>query len=122
MQNDDAKLLVSLFLIPEDFRLKLATLAEQQKSTGIKSSINTLILQALKNYLDTGIKENIHPKLPDCALRAFTVRMPKSVKANLTLCAATWQVKMGIPVSMNAVVNTSISILLSQHFTDALPN
>ena len=118
MKLDDTKLYVSLFLIPDDYRVKLAELAEGLKIKGIKSSINTLILEALRGYLESSAEDKTAPKLPSTPTRTFTVRMPKSIKSQLAVTAATWQLKTALPVSMNAVVNTAIALYLKQHTKD----
>ncbi len=102
------KLIVSLFQIPEDYRVKLAAIAKRSNSNGQKISINTCIIEALENYLNLALYDQSKPVLPKGPLRAFTVRTSSQLKHKITHCAATWQLKSSYPVSMNAIVNTSI--------------
>lgn len=101
------KLLTSLFQIPEQYRAKLSEIAASQPN-GQKTSINNCILTALENYLRLPIENQTYPETPKVPLRTFTVRTPSSLKRELTVCAANWQLKTSLPVSMNAVVNTAI--------------
>jgi predicted HicB family RNase H-like nuclease len=105
------QLQVSMFQIPEPVRVSLVKLSAQSVINGKKQSINTLILRALDHYLSLPRKEQPEPQLRS-ALRNFTVRMTAETKQKLALTAAEWQVELGIPVSMNAVLNTAIQLYL----------
>ena len=102
------KLLTSLFQIPEEYRARLASIAEAGIKSSEKSSINSCIIDALETYLDLPEGTQSKPSLPKVPLRAFTVRTTPSLKQKISHCAATWQIKSALPVSMNAVVNTAI--------------
>jgi len=108
------KLLTSLFQIPELYRTRLAEIAASE-SNGQKSSINTCILTALGDYLGLPFDKQPVPELPKGPLRAFTVRTPGSLKRELTICAANWQLKTSLPVSMNAVLNTAVLAYIQKH-------
>ena len=113
--QSQAKLLVSLFQIPEAYRIKLTNHAEQLKSSGNKKSMNTCILTALDEYLSLNIELQEKPVLPSPPLRAFTVRMTAETKERLTMAAANWQLKTALPTSMNAVLNTALRVYLKKH-------
>lgn len=101
------QLLVSMFQIPEPTRVILIQLSAKSVMEGKKRSINTLILEALNEYMELSLAEQPEPSLPS-ELRNFTVRMSAETKHKLALTAAEWQVKLGIPISMNVILNTAI--------------
>lgn len=104
-----------MFQIPEPVRVTLVKLSAKSVVEGKKQSINTLILQALEQYLSLPQSQQPEPELPS-SLRNFTVRMTAETKQKLALTAAEWQVKLGIPVSMNAVLNTAIQLYLEAKY------
>ena len=108
------KLKVSLFQIPEDYRAQLANIAANSKFNSNLASINSCIIQALEDYLNLSEDDQPKPSLPRVPLRAFTVRTNNVMKHKITHCAASWQLKTSLPVSMNAVVNTSILAFLQK--------
>ena len=109
------KLKVSLFQLPASYKEALAKIAAKSTLEGSKKSINTCILEAITSY--TSIEDNDQPN-PELKLRPlspYTVRMTESMKASISSCAARWQLKSGIPTSMNAVVNTAISLYIQNN-------
>lgn len=115
------KLVTSLFQIPEDYRAALAKIATQPDAEGNKLSINTCIVDALEHYLELTDGTQPQPVLPKVPLRAFTVRTSNAVKQKVSQCAATWQLKTAMPVSMNAVVNTAILAYLRKQIPGYQP-
>lgn len=115
------KLVTSLFQIPEDYRAVLAKIAAQPGAEGNNQSINTCILAALEAYLDLPEDLQHQPELPKVPLRAFTVRTTDDLKRKVRHCAALWQLKTAMPVSMNAVVNTAILAYLKQRIPGYQP-
>ena len=113
---------VSLFQIPEEYRLMLAEISAACKRKDKKMSINACILCALQEYLDLPSNEQPSPKLPNAPLRSFTVRTSNEMKQNISYCAALWQIKSSFPVSMNAVVNTAILNYLQKIFKSYHPS
>lgn len=112
IQNPRAGLYVSMFQIPEPSRTGLLQVSAQSVMTGPKKSINSCILEALDYYLSLPVEQQAEPKLPKLPLRHYTVRMSDEMKQQLAKTAASWQIKRGIPTTMNAVVNTSILVYL----------
>lgn len=108
------KVIVSLFQIPEDYRAALAKIASESNILK-KQSINDCILHALDFYLNLPQGTQTQPLLPKLPLRAFTVRSSKALKEKISHCAAIWQLKTSMPISMNAVVNTAILVYLQNH-------
>ena len=108
------KLIVSLFQVPEDYRAQLASIAANTELNNHQTSINSCIVQALEDYFNLHEDEQPKPSLPKVPLRAFTVRTSSVMKQEITHCAATWQLKTSLPVSMNAVVNTAILAFLQK--------
>ena len=106
------KLLVSLFSIPEDYRSSLEKISQSSKLSPGKVSINTCIVRALESYLNLPLDAQPKPCLPSVPLSSFTVRTTVTLKQKLNHCAASWQLKTSLPVSMNSVVNTAILIYL----------
>lgn len=115
------KLVTSLFQIPEDYRAALAKIAAQPDAEGNKQSINTCIVDALEHYLELTDGTQPQPALPKVPLRAFTVRTSSVLKQKVSHCAATWQLKTAMPVSMNAVVNTAIFAYLRKQIPGYQP-
>ena len=109
------KLKVSLFQIPEEYKVGLAKVAAQYTLSGKKKSINTCILEALESYMALPQESQPQPELKISPLFPYTVRMTEPTKSALSTCAASWQLKSGTPITMNAVVNTAISIYLDNH-------
>lgn len=115
------QLVTSLFQIPEDYRAALAKIAAVIDAEGNKQSINTCIVNALENYLDLPNDTQLQPVLPKVPLRAFTVRTSDDLKRKVRHCAALWQLKTFMPVSMNALVNTAILVYLKKHIPGYKP-
>jgi hypothetical protein len=105
---------VSMFSIPNEYKTALAKAAAMAISEGKKKSINTIILEALDAYLLTPEDIQQKPLLPKLPLKHYTVRMDADMKLRLGEMAATWQIRTGIPVTMNAVVNTAILLHLQK--------
>lgn len=99
---------VSMFQIPEQSRTGLVQASAQSTATGNRKSMNTCILEAIEAYFLMEGEAQPNPRLPKLPLRQFTVRMPEGMKQHLSKVAAEWQIKLGVPVTMNAVVNTAI--------------
>lgn len=115
------KLVTSLFQIPEDYRSALATIAAAADAEGNSQSINSCIIAALESYLDLPDSSQVQPKLPKVPLRGFTVRTTEDLKRKVRYCAAIWQLKSAMPVSMNSVVNTAILVYLKQQISGYQP-
>ena len=111
----DKKNIVSLFQIPDEYRLKLKEIAQKSSGKGSKLSINTCIIDALEAYLVLPQDHQLKPIIPKTPLTAFTVRTSNILKQKIIYCAASWQLKTSMPVSMNAIVNTSIICYLQKH-------
>lgn len=109
---------VSMFSIPEEIKTALTRLSAMSVMSGPKKSINTCILEALEAYLSTPEDEQHEPSLPNLPLRHYTVRTDENTKQRLARTAAAWQIRTGIPVTMNAVVNTAILIYLQKQLPD----
>jgi hypothetical protein len=82
---------------------------------GNKKSINTIILEAVDSYLKLNQKTQPKPELKLSPLIPYTVRMPEEMKSKIESCAANWQLNTGLPITMNAVVNTAIYLYLSKN-------
>lgn len=115
------KLIVSLFQIPEDYRAQLASIAANTEHNNHQASINSCIVQAWEDYFNLPEDEQPKPSLPKVPLRAFTVRTSSVMKQEITHCAATWQLKSSLPVSMNAVVNSAILAFLQKKIPSYQP-
>ena len=108
LQTNKIKPVVSLFQIPEDYRVALEKIANGDAINLDKQSINSCILEALDSYLNLAPDSQSKPILPKVPLRAFTVRTSSELKQKINYCATNWQLKTAMPISMNAVVNTAI--------------
>lgn len=115
------KLVVSLFQIPEDYRAMLAKIAAGSEPHSHQTSINSCIIEALEDYLNLPQEQQLKPTLPKVPLRAFTVRTTNDLKIKINHCAAMWQLKSSLPVSMNAVVNTAILAYLQKNIQNYQP-
>ena len=115
------KLQLSLFQIPEDYRAQLARIAASPENNSNLTSINSCIIQALEDYLNLPEAEQPRPNVPKIPLRAFTIRTSSVMKQEITHCAATWQLKSSLPVSMNAVVNSAILAFLQKKIPSYQP-
>ena len=111
----DKKTIVSLFQIPDEYRLKLKKIAQKSSEKGFKLSINTCIIDALEAYLILPQDHQLKPIIPKTPLTAFTVRTSSILKQKIIYCAASWQLKSSVPVSMNAIVNASIICYLRKY-------
>lgn len=111
----DKKNIVSLFQIPDEYRLKLKEIAQKYSCKGSKLSINTCIIDALEAYLILPQDHQLKPIIPKTPLTAFTIRTSNILKQKIICCSASWQLKTSMPVSMNAIVNTSIICYLQKH-------
>lgn len=109
---------VSMFSIPDEIKAALTRVSAMSVMAGPKKSINTCILEALESYLSIPEGDQQNPELPKLPLRHYTVRMNEDTKQKLTRTAAAWQIRTGVPVTMNAVVNTAILIYLQKHLPD----
>lgn len=107
-----APLKASMFSLPDALRSGLAQASAQSVMTGDRKSINTCILEAIEAYLSLPNEQQTEPALSGLPLKHYTVRMPGDMKHKLTMTAAAWQIRIGIPVTMNAVVNTAILLYL----------
>lgn len=114
--SDKPKLKVSLFQIPDQYRTELAKVAAKSVLVGEKKSINSCILDAIAAYIALEEMHQPKPELKISPVNPYTVRMTDSMKAHISTCAAKWQLKTGVPVTMNAVVNTAISLYLIKEF------
>ena len=75
---------------------------------GNKKSVNDCILEALEAYLALDEANQPQPAVAEFASRKYTVRMNNEMKASISRTAARWQLRTGLPVPMNAVVNKAI--------------
>lgn len=105
---------VSMFSIPNEYKIALTKAAAMAITEGKRKSINNVIIEALDSYFLTPADLQREPSLPTSPLHHYTVRMPAEMKEQLTRTAATWQIRTGIPVTMNAVVNTAILLHLQK--------
>jgi hypothetical protein len=110
-----SKLKVSFFQIPEDYKTRLNKMAAKSALDGNKKSVNTIILEAIESYLLLGQDSQPKPELKISPVLPYTVRMSEEMKSQIANCAAIWQLNTGFPVTMNAVVNTAISIYLEKN-------
>lgn len=115
------KLIVSLFQIPEDYRAQLEKIAGSSEPNTNQTSINSCIIKALEDYLNLPQDVQHKPNVPKVPLRAYTIRTDSALKQKITHCAATWQLKTSLPVSMNAVVNTAILAFLQKKIPNYQP-
>ena len=115
MSTDSEKKITSLFLIQEDDRLALTKHVDFLNLTGNKTSKNDCLLIALSEYLEKSISTQQEPISPAPPLRQFTVRTSPALKQQVLVVAANWQIKTGMPVSMNAVFNTALKLYLQKH-------
>jgi hypothetical protein len=106
--SSDSKFQVSMFQIPEQVRLALVRVSGQSVTQGKKKSMNTCILEALESYFSKPPQKQAQPELPKGPLRNFTVRTTAEMKIQLGETAAYWQVELGCPITMNAVLNTAL--------------
>ena len=79
---------------------------------GNKKSINDCILEALEQYLHLSAADQPRPAVESFSSRQYTIRMSPSLKAEIQRTAAKWQLREGLPIPMNAVVNKAITIYL----------
>lgn len=112
--SDQSKLKVSLFQLPDQYKSDLAKVSAQSILDGEKKSINTCILDAIAAYVAISENDQPKPELKLSPISPYTVRMTDAMKSSISKCAAKWQLKTGIPVTMNAVVNTAISVYLAK--------
>lgn len=105
---------VSMFQIPEQIRAGLLQVAALSAMTGPRKSINTCILEAIEAYLSTPEDKKPEPCVPKLPLRHYTVRMDAALKHKLSMTAAAWQIRLGIPVPMNAIVNTAVVLYIQK--------
>ncbi len=112
--EDQGKLKVSLFQLPAEYKAELAKVSAKSILSGEKKSINTCILEAIAAYTYINEVDQPKPELKLSPVSPYTVRMTDSMKSSISLCAASWQLKTGVPVTMNAVVNTAIRLYLDQ--------
>ena len=105
---------VSLFQISEDMRIGLLNASAKSILNGNKESINDCILEALREYLSLPDGTQPKPAVQKLASVKYTVRMTSEVKNQIAQAAAKWQLKTGLPVSMNAVVNAAIALYLAK--------
>ena len=120
-QPSQPKALVSLFQIPEDYRAQLEKIAASPEQSIPHTSINSCIIQALEDYLDLPQGVQPKPNVPKVPLRAYTIRTNIVLKQKVTHCAASWQLKTSLPISMNAVVNTAILAFLQKKIPSYQP-
>lgn len=102
------KLKVSLFQIPAQYKTGLAKVSAKSLLAGKKKSINTCILEAINEYLEASNLNRSAPALRFTPLEQYTVRTTDEIKAKISIFAAEAQLDTGIPVTMNAVVNSAI--------------
>lgn len=102
------KLKVSLFQIPPLYKSGLARVSAKSALDGKKKSINTCILEAIQEYLCADSYQSSPPSIKFSPLEQYTVRMTDDVKAQISRISAQSQLVTGIPVTMNAVVNSAI--------------
>lgn len=106
--SKDSKLQVSMFQIPESVRQALVRVSGKSIIDGKKKSMNSCILEALETYLNQPSRTQVQPVLPKAPLRNFTVRTTSEMKIHIGQTAAQWQVELGVPITMNAVLNTAL--------------
>ena len=106
---------VSLFQISEDMRIGLTKAAAISTIQGQKKSINDCILEALEDYVGLDDDQQPMPQVEQLASCKYTVRMTDELKTKISMTAAKWQLKTGLPVRMNAVVNKAIARYLANH-------
>jgi hypothetical protein len=111
---EHSKLKVSLFQLPDHYKSELAKVAAKSVLNGEKKSINTCILEAIAAYIAIQDNEQQKPELKLSPVSPYTVRMTDAMKSSISRCAAQWQLKTGVPVTMNAVLNTAIETYLSK--------
>lgn len=99
---------VSLFQISEDMKIGLTKAAALSTIKGNKKSINDCIIEALEDYVGMDDEQQPMPKVEQFASCKYTVRMTDDLKAKISTTAAKWQLKTGLPIRMNAVVNKAI--------------
>lgn len=109
------KLKVSFFQIPGDYKTGLTKLAAKSVLEGNKKSINTIILEAVDGYLALDLNTQPKPEIKLSPLLPYTVRMTDEMKSRIGTCAANWQLNTGLPITMNAVVNTAIQLHVSKN-------
>ena len=102
------KLKVSLFQIPAQYKTGLAKISAKFVLEGNRKSINTCILEAIDEYLDAENLNRSAPALRFSPLEQYTVRTTDEIKSKISMFAAQSQLDTGIPVTMNAVVNSAI--------------
>lgn len=105
---------VSLFQISEIMRTGLITAAAKSSEQGVKKSINDCIIEALEQYVSMDVESQPAPAVEGLASRKYTVRTNDELKNNVLKTSARWQIKLGIPVPMNAVVNKAINLYLGK--------
>lgn len=86
--------------------------------TGKKKSVNDCILEALHIYVETDDLKQEQPQVEGLASRKYTIRMSDDLKTKIQMTAAKWQIRTGLPVPMNAVVNKAINLYLQKTWKD----
>jgi len=110
---------VSLFQISENMRTGLLKASAMSALTGKKKSVNDCILEALSAYVETDDIKQEQPAIEGLASRKYTIRMNDDLKTKIQLTAAKWQIRTGLPVPMNAVVNKAINLYLQKIWNDS---
>lgn len=118
MMKPKSDLKVSLFQISEKMRVGLIRVSALSAINGNKQSVNDCIIEALKHYLNMDDINQPRPAVESFASRKYTIRMPESLKDDIRRAAAKWQLREGLPVPMNAVVNKAINIYLQKILPD----
>ncbi|BCM26192.1 hypothetical protein ZMTM_24510 [Methyloradius palustris] len=105
---------VSMFQLMESSRIGLTKLSGKSAINGNKKSINTLILEAIDQYLELSLELQIPPPFLG-PWKAFTIRMPDSKKRAILNVCGHLQIKNGLPISMSAALNSAIYLYLKKH-------
>lgn len=111
-QKSDLK--TSLFQITEQMRTDLLKVSAMSVLIGNKKSVNDCILEALTAYVVMDDARQPQPYIEGLASRKYTVRMNEDLKSKIQITAAKWQVRTGLPIPMNAVVNKAINLYLER--------
>lgn len=90
-------------LLPQALRDKV-----DQHIAQSKSSLNSIMLQALDQYLALPADKQLPPEPPKGVNSTIFFRMPLETKQRALLCAASWQIQLQTRVSMNAVVTAAL--------------
>lgn len=110
----------SLFQISEQMRTDLLKVSAMSILVGNKKSVNDCILEALTAYVEMDDAKQPKPAIEGLISRKYTIRMSDDLKSKIQKTAAKWQVRTGLPIPMNAVVNKSINLYLERIWNSKL--